>query len=169
MNKVDLRLMPILVVFLFGQGCVGVFTFGKHVQTINTPSVIDHAAPPSAGSLYSERKPVQEVTAVTYGADIIRSSNPTASWLREKWGDPKSIKHVATQPPQEIWTYTFGWTWGGVIPCLIVPIPLVVPTGKEKVVFVLQNGRVVSAEVTEATDHYSGFFPISPEGPYWAH
>jgi hypothetical protein len=38
--------------------------------------------------------------------------------------------------------------WNGIVPFVIVPIPLLLPVGKEEVCFVMHNGNVVSARQT---------------------
>jgi hypothetical protein len=118
--------------------------------------------------------PVEDLSGVSkesvaYHQNVLeptRATNPTSDWLRAHWGEPKSIALTKMEPREENWTYVFGLTWRGVIPCLIVPLPLAVPNGREKVVFVVRDSRIVSAEVTEQKSDYGGFAPFSPEGPW---
>ena len=65
-------------------------------------------------------------------------------------GRTKKNSRAPRGDTDEIWTYKFGSIWEGVVPIVIVPIPLVLPVGREKVCFALRDGRVVSANVTEA-------------------
>ena len=60
---------------------------------------------------------------------------PTALWLKKHWGKPKSIRLASPQSADELWDRDLLSTWCGVIPWIIVPIPLVLPTGREEVVF----------------------------------
>ena len=66
----------------------------------------------------------------------------TSNWLTERYGKPAS---VSTNGLKQVWTYQTGWIWAGVMPVIVVPIPLAVPVGKEKTIFVLRDDRIVSA------------------------
>src|SRR5690349_24217698 len=49
---------------------------------------------------------------------------------------------------EEVWTYRFRPIWVGVVPCVIVPIPLALPVGRQTICFKLRDGNVVSASTT---------------------
>jgi uncharacterized protein YceK len=160
-----LKMVIVLTCCALAQGCVGVMTLNKSTHTFEVPSVAARA------TMFHPVEGLAGVSkeGVAYHQNVLeptRATNPTADWLRAHWGEPKSIALIKTEPREENWTYVFGLTWGGVIPCLIVPLPLAVPNGRKKVVFVLREGRVVSAQVTEQESDYGGFAPLSPEGPW---
>ena len=115
---------------LMTQGCVGVFALRTQRHSADAPIVCEKPA------LYLASSPTDGTT------------NPTGKWLREHWGEPASVRVVSTEPQAELWTYRFGHPWRGIIPCVIIPIPLVLPVEQEKVVFMVKEGRVVSADIS---------------------
>ena len=66
----------------------------------------------------------------------------TSTWLTTNYGKPTT---VSTNGIEEVWTYQFGHIWAGVMPVVVVPIPLAVPVGGDKIVFVLRDNHIVSA------------------------
>jgi len=66
----------------------------------------------------------------------------TSTWLATNYGKPTS---VSTNANEEVWTYQSDRIWAGVMPVVIVPIPLAVPVGRERIVFVIRDDRIVSA------------------------
>ena len=72
-------------------------------------------------------------------------------------------------PESELWSYEFGPVWYGVIPCVVIPIPLALPLGRERVVFHVRDGEVVSADVTKS-DLVGGVCAslVGPDGRPWA-
>ena len=66
-----------------------------------------------------------------------------SSFLLEKWGEPDSRK--AQPDGSEVWRYNGFPRWAGVVVMVIIPIPLVVPTGLEHVDFTVRDARVVRA------------------------
>jgi hypothetical protein len=77
------------------------------------------------------------------------TSQCTSEWLQWHWGSPSQIHHAAGGS-EEIWTYKFDTVWEGIMPIVIIPIPLMLPVAKEKVCFSLHDGRVISASVTKS-------------------
>ena len=66
----------------------------------------------------------------------------TSTWLKTNYGKPTN---VITNGSEEVWTYQSGRIWAGVMPVVIVPIPLAVPVGREAALFTLQDDPIVSA------------------------
>lgn len=115
------------------QGCVGFVIAKEHTEVTSNPVIALHRT-----SLFPAHA---------------QKSNPvyTAEWLQQHWGRPDRITRIgsgSTAVADEVWTYRFGPIWKGVIPALIVPIPLVLPLGREKVSFTLHDGHVVSVSST---------------------
>jgi hypothetical protein len=155
MNKLRAaaKLVPILVVCLFGQGCVGVCVAHIETETYKNPAI------------------GYEPTVNLWEWDCVRSKGSledplTAAWLQEYWGKPASVRPATKETQGELWTYKFGLVGGGVIPLLIVPVPLVLPLAREKVVFLVRDGHVVSAEVKALHLSIMGF-GFGPDGK-WA-
>lgn len=141
------KLISILPVLLLLQGCVGVGVWSKERTTINNPSI-------------SEAARLDGVMRGREGLDY------TAPWLQSHWGAPKSIS-PGSAASEELWTYQFKQCWCGVIPMVVIPIPLVLPAGHEKVVFMVRDGRVISAQRVESHRSGAGFGLIGPDGS-WA-
>lgn len=92
------------------------------------------------------------------------TSQCTSEWLQENWGSPSHVR-PASGASEEIWTYKFDRAWEGIVPFVIIPIPLILPVAKEKVCFSLHDGRVIGASITKAfvVGGTYGFIP-SPDG-----
>jgi hypothetical protein len=128
-SRIAAKLILILTASLLAQGCVGVFVGRTRTETFNTPHIGSGAA--------------------TYAVSDASGSGDkrTKAWLQDNWGKPTNIRPVAPEIQGELWTYKFGPVWYGVVPCVIVPIPLVLPLARQKVVFLVREGEVVSADV----------------------
>lgn len=131
------------------QGCVGFVTATQHTEVINEPVIASQPSydnPAETREQARKRMAIADPTLATNRVDWVVY---TPAWLRTHWGKPKSIGHA---PPgadaDEVWTYHFGPIWEGIMPCLIVPIPLELPVGQKKIGFVLRDGHVVSMSVT---------------------
>ncbi len=64
----------------------------------------------------------------------------TEAFLRSNWGEP-SIRAV-DENGITVWTYNNGLKWVGASPVVIVPLPLFVPSGQEKIQFGIKGGRI---------------------------
>lgn len=123
------------------QGCVGFIIAKQHTLVINDPVIALHR---------TGRFP-----AYSRGTYTVY----TSAWLQTHWGRPPRIRNVSSGPGLgvgSLWTYRFGPIWEGIVPCLIVPIPLVLPVAREKVSFTIRNGQVVS--VSSTGPDTGGFF-----------
>ncbi len=127
--RIKTAVLPVVAAFLFSQGCVGGVTQLRRVRTFAPPDIRDG---PGTHSL---------VAGVT---------NPAAAWLRDHWGQPASIRPLSEGSQEEAWTYKCGCAWYGVIPFVVVPVPLILPLESKKVVFLVREGQVISAEVVDS-------------------
>ncbi len=133
------------------QGCVGAFVARTQTHSAESPTVYDK---PSLGLASSPSD---------------GTTSPTAEWLREHWGEPASVRAIEGVSQAELWTYKFAKPWRGIIPCVIIPIPLMLPVEREKTTFMVKEGRVVSADIS--TLHYSGWaagYLMGPEPRFGA-
>ena len=136
------RLIPLVALVLFTQGCVGIGALKTHTEAFQNPTLSD--------------------TACVKG---LRSTNPrqtgpcayTATWLRAHWGEPKSIRHTGATDLDEIWAYKFGPNWNGIVVMALVPIPIALPVGRERVQVILRDGCVVSGKQTSTGMVGEGF------------
>lgn len=72
-------------------------------------------------------------------------SNVTKQQLKDTWGKPDNIEIINNI---ERWTYKTDWRWNGLWGVFVViPVPLVIPTGHESMIVEISNGLVQSAEV----------------------
>ena len=133
------------------QGCVGVVVPGPRTEIIDNPTISSYVREPDG---VTKRNSSEATNSVVY----------TSEWLLTRWGTPQSIRHVAGSS-DEIWIYKSGTIWAGVVPFVLIPVPLMLPISKEKVSFSLHDRRVVRATVTKpwVVGGTFGFIP-NPEG-----
>lgn len=146
------KMIPYLALCLFVQGCVGGAVFKTRTTTIQDPYIPD------------SRKywPCQRF-------DMTNTVVYSAAWLDAHWGKPASITHAGTDQLDEIWTYKCGLIWEGIGVMVLVPIPIALPAGREKILFVLRDGRVVSAARNESRTVGGAFgYSIGPCGITWS-
>jgi len=148
------KLVPFAVLCTLLQGCVGFLTLKSNTKEINAPVV------------YADRgiaNPIRTRNSEDKNS-IMETTECTTNWLQTHWGSPNSVSHVSVGS-DEIWTYRIRAIWEGVVPCVVIPIPLALPVGSEKVRFTLRDGRVVNASITKPwmVGGVAGYF-ISPVG-----
>lgn len=127
------KLLPLLCLALLGQGCVGGGAFVRKTVTIQNPEI---GKTPAVWNV-RQQGPRSETDAV----------GDSKAWLEEHWGKPARLVPSSAQGGGDIWTYRFGCLWSGVVAVVVLPIPLALPVGRERVSFLVQDGRVVSAKV----------------------
>ena len=134
-----LILFAILCLLL--QGCVGVGVMKTRTKVIDDPEI-------SLNSSYSSALSPDDVSKRTSrgGTNAVIY---TAAQLQEFWGHPNHITLVSGSS-DELWTYKSRTIWEGVIPVMIIPIPLVLPVTREKVRFTIRDGRVINARITRS-------------------
>jgi hypothetical protein len=146
-----LTLFTILSLCPLLQGCVGIVILKPHTAIISDPVI---ASVPNDADPAHQRNSYEATNVITY----------TSDWMRVHWDSPKRLTRVPGGS-DELWTYNFRRIWVGVVPCVILPIPLALPVGREKICFRLRDGRVVSASTTKPwmVGAVAGF-SLSPEG-----
>jgi hypothetical protein len=143
MKKLILLVMVCLCPFL--QGCVGILVSKQQTLVAKNPVI--------------SSRPNEDVPA--YSGDPNQATNTviyTSSWLRTNWGKPYRVRPVRSGA-DEVWIYRFGPIWEGIMPCLIVPIPLELPLGQKRVCFWMRDGRVVSVSFVRSDFVGWGFGP----------
>jgi hypothetical protein len=150
MCRLTAKLIAIVALSLLLQGCVGVMFPGARTDALKSSTVGEKR---SLGAVHAAN-PETQLTAVS---------------LRERWGEPASIAPGASSSDGELWTYTFGPVWYGIIPCVVLPIPLALPLGKEKAIFHVRDGDVISADLVKC-DLVGGVCAslVGPDGRPWA-
>ena len=144
-----LKLTSVLAVCLLVQGCVGLALFGTKTSTLDPPAIKDNAKFDNVWE-YGGSKNIPKLSA---------------AMLRSNWGEPVSVEQSSTTNQVEIWTYKFDRIWCGITPCLVVPVPLVLPIGRQKVFFFVREGQVIKAEVVKSGSAGAVFFLLTAEGP----
>ena len=128
-----LMLCPLL------QGCVGAIVLKTRTEAISDPVIpFDSEIPQPV----SRQKSPEATNTVVYTSEL----------LRKYWNSPDLVTKSAGS--EQIWTYKTRLVWKGVIPFVIVPIPLILPVAREKVCLTLHDGHVVSASTTRS--HIAG-------------
>jgi hypothetical protein len=121
------------------QGCVGAVVLKTRTEVINDPVI------PFASE-------IPQPTSRTNSPEATNAIMYTSEMLRKYWEKPNLVTHGTGS--EEIWTYKSGLIWKGVVPFVIIPIPLILPLEKEKVCLTLRDGYVVSASTTRS--HVAG-------------
>lgn len=146
------KLISVLLCML-SSGCVGVGVWSTEKASFYEPRIYE-----TAGMDGVREQPYRGTTdTITY----------SSQWLQSHWGEPKSVRRTSSVPTEELWTYKFGTCWCGLVPMVVIPIPLVLPVKSEEIVFQIRNGQVVRARrvISVRSGVGAGFF--GPEGP-WA-
>lgn len=65
----------------------------------------------------------------------------TEAFLRTHWGEPTD--RTVDANGTTVWTYDNGLKWVGASPVVVLPLPLFLPSGQEKVQFGIKEGRIV--------------------------
>ena len=102
---------------------------------------------PGCGYLVQSNKKVEYQT-VALGArrgDLWKGASTdcqpcTEAFLRSNWGEPSN--RAIDENGITVWTYNNGLKWVGASPVVIVPLPLFVPSGKEKIQFGIKDGQI---------------------------
>ena len=95
--------------------------------------------------------------------------NPPWRYSKEEvsriWGKPNTVKSLAGNT--QLWEYCQpGYSWGGVIIGIGLPIPLFLPTGSNCSVLTFNKHTLVSVDTTKSNFHFCGYF-ISSESAGW--
>jgi len=111
-----LFLLPLHLLFI---GCVGIGTVYSEKQSSTTAAVLEH------GTIYGSK------------------NSPTKEKIIAFHGEP--YKKII-DGNRETWYYKKGLAWGGIIPVVIIPIPLLLPYGYNETVIQLENDQQISIE-----------------------
>ena len=147
------KIILLLILSLFAQGCVGIMTLRTKSVTFLNPKIWDYA-----DHLGVEWQDIEnKASAKTYNS----------VWLDSHWGKPARIKSPSPQGNIETWTYDFGRRWNGIVPMIGIPIPLVIPVGREQVEFTFKDDQVVNARLVYEQEYeaVAGWYLHGPCGP----
>jgi hypothetical protein len=142
------RLFLLLTALVFFQGCIGAGVIGNITATIQNPLI-----GPEKGTL--------------------RPENGNQPWINSDeliryWGPPDKVKMIA--PGLEIWKYNFGLRWNGVgIMAVILPVPLMLPVGRNFIEFKVKDNRIIEAKTKNGWIRLGALcgYVIVPENPGW--
>jgi hypothetical protein len=84
-----------------------------------------------------------------------QGQNPTESILLKKWGEPSSRK---AKNDFTVWRYYNGVNFAGVIPMVVIGVPIAIPVSPRYVDFYMKSGKAekVSYSSTEFLSAYYG-------------
>jgi len=143
------KTLPLLVACALAQGCVGIGTNRTKTERLQDPQLAEQGCP---RGLHPKGT---------------TCPNHTHAWLESHWGEPAAITPAPGQDGGELWTYKFGLNWNGaILYVIIIPIPLEVPVGRERIQLLVRNGRVISGE--QRYTHTAGTivgYSLGPCGP----
>lgn len=97
------------------------------------------------GTVYSEKKITSTAATLEHGT-IYGSKSPTKDKIIAFHGEPdKKI----IDGNHETWYYKKGLAWGGIVPVVIIPIPLLLPYGYKETIIQIENDQQISIESDE--------------------
>lgn len=145
------KMVPLLILCALVQGCVGVSVSTTKTESFHDPQLTDEAC--ARG--FRSRTP-SDTNAPAF----------TSAWLESHWGKPAAISRAPAGDAGEVWTYKFDLNWNGTILFLLIPIPLELPIGRERVQLLVRDGQVISGE--QRFTHTAGGilgYSLGPCGP----
>jgi hypothetical protein len=122
------NLLAVISPIVFLYGCIGIGVLGVGDRSISTGKV----------PTYPYRTKL-----VSYEGEAL-----STYYVLSQWGEPNHRKQ--TDSNGEIWEYRGkNLRWHGVVPMLLLPLPLVIPFGHDYVTLVIKNDLVQSSETTD--------------------
>lgn len=147
------RFIFLLPVLIINTGCAVVGIESNASRTINNPDLTTDRAMLNCDAL-------DESTAVSPAA--IRVSGQQ---LEKAWGKPDKIR---TTKKGEKWTYRTRLRWNGIWALvMVVPVPLMIPTGHKSMDVNISNGYVNSVDVHYQVDRELGCGFVFIHGGGW--
>ncbi len=96
---------------------------------------------------FTVEDPYLQILAPPRPAAVHEGVRRRAATLRGFWGEPERVTPLG--PGRERWRYATGLRWHGVALLVVVlPVPLLVPTGRHHVEVLVEDGRLVGARGT---------------------
>jgi hypothetical protein len=88
-----------------------------------------------------------------------KGENPTEAKVQELWGKPDSKRNE--KDGVVVWRYKGVWSWAGLVPMPLIPVPLVVPTGHDYIDIYIKDGVAVKAHMSITYATGAGMGPSS--------
>lgn len=149
-----LRTIFILIFAILNSGCAVVGIVRNSTRVIDNPPLTVERAKLNCDVLDNAATPPLPPISVT------------REQLEEAWGKPDDID---VDGKVERWTYKSELRWNGLFALLVVvPVPLLIPTGHESMVVVISDGLVQRAEVHFQVDQEFGCGLVFIHGGGWA-
>jgi hypothetical protein len=125
----------LLALLIASPGCLGVASFGNHSGSASTPQISSKPGHLLEGS----------------AAHVVSDTE-----VRSAWGEPDEVTSLGDGTEQ--WTYVGGLRWNGVVLVVVfVPIPLLVPVGREQVTIRFRGGESVFGEAIGSEETWEAF------------
>jgi hypothetical protein len=125
----------LLALLTASSGCLGVVLFGNHHGSTSTPQISSKPGLLLEGS----------------DAHVVSDSE-----VRRAWGEPDEVTKLGDGT--ERWTYVGGLRWNGVVLVVVfVPIPLLVPVGREQVTIRFRGGESMFGEAIGSEGTWEAF------------
>lgn len=139
-----------LIVALAQCGCVGAWVWHNDRAHFEAPQIY----PEEPGKVLNPVK-----TSVPSRQEMSRSD------LERHWGAADEVEVIDARTAR--WRYVSdGLRWNGIMPIIgVVPIPLLVPMGRESVTFTIRDERVVAADFLLEDDGHVLFGLVLVPGP----
>jgi len=125
----------LLALLIASSGCLGVASFGNHSGSTSAPGISSKPGRLLDGS----------------AAHVVSDTE-----LRSAWGEPDEVTILGDGT--ERWTYVGGLRWNGVVLfAAIIPIPLLVPVGRELVTIRFRGGEAAFGEAIGSEEMWEAF------------
>lgn len=123
----------VLCVALTQAGCIGIFILNPEECKNETPFTNVHDI------FWKRTAPKEKILGIEYPEVLAPKPSSKAEFLKD-WGEPDKI--ISNKENMETWIYNRK-LWCGVVPVLILPIPLILPVcdGFDRIDFKENNAR----------------------------
>lgn len=112
-------ILPILMLLAF-SGCVGIGTVYSEKQSSIAASILENG-----GTIYGSKTPPNKEKVIAFHGEPYKK---------------------AIDGNHEAWYYKKELAWGGIVPVVIIPIPLLLPYGYKETVIQFENDQQISIE-----------------------
>jgi hypothetical protein len=141
-----MKVIAILVLCTLINGCVGVMAMGTNKNNYGT-------------NVRLIQFPHKELMKANSPQKISKED------VLKQWGEPQ--KKVKEDGELERWIYENNLAWRGIILGIIVPIPLIIPTGHCNTSLIFKGDQLIESEsVTNSSAAFYCAFGLSSNGPF---
>jgi len=96
-----------------------------------------------------------------YGPGGVNNSTK-CSEIKSRWGEPN---HSSLKGSETTLEYKYGLVWAGIMPIVLIPIPLALPVGRKSITMICVDDEIIRATGTETglSAAYCGLISERPD------